>query len=126
MFVINDDMSIHATRGDVVFFTVTAEDNGIDYEFQQGDVLRMQIYGKKDAESVVMSKTFNIESACKEYVIYLSGEDTKIGEVISKPTDYWYEIELNPFTDPQTIVGYDDNGAKIFKLLPEGGDMHHS
>jgi hypothetical protein len=50
----------------------------------------------------------------------LSKEDTKIGKKVNKPVDYWYEVELNPDTYPQTIVGYDEDGAKIFKLYPEG------
>lgn len=123
MFVVNDDLSIYATRGDTVFFTVEAQtETGEDYEFQAGDVLRMKIFGKKDAESVVLEKCFPITSNTKQFVILLTEEDTKFGEVISKPKDYWYEVELNPFTNPQTIIGYDDNGAKVFKLFPEGAD----
>ena len=122
MFTINDDLSIYATRGDTVFFTVTAEENGVPYKFQAGDVLRMKIFGKKDAENVVMEKCFDVTAETDKFNILLTEEDTKIGEVISKPTDYWYEIELNPFTNPQTIIGYDEDGAKVFKLFPEGAD----
>lgn len=123
MFVINEDLSIEATRGDIVFFTVQAKDDtGSYYEFQAGDVLRMKIYGKKNAENVLLEKDFPITTNANSYVILLNEEDTKIGPVISKPTDYWYEIELNPYTNPQTIIGYDFDGAKIFKLYPEGAD----
>ena len=123
MFVINEDLSIYATRGDVVFFTVQAKDDtGSYYEFQAGDVLRMKIYGKKNAEKVYLEKDFPITANANSYVIYLDEEDTKIGDVISKATDYWYEIELNPYTNPQTIIGFDEDGAKIFKLFPEGAD----
>lgn len=122
MFTINDDLSIYATRGDTVFFTVEAYENGVAYEFQAGDVLRMKIYGKKNAENVVLEKCFPVTAACKSYTILLTEEDTKFGEVISKPRDYWYEVELNPFTNPQTIIGYDEDGAKVFKLFPEGAD----
>ena len=55
--------------------------------------------------------------------IFLSKEDTKIGDVISKPKDYWYEVVVNDDTKPQTIIGYDDDGAKVFKLFPEGKDL---
>lgn len=123
MFVINEDLSIYATRGDVVFFTVQAKDDtGSYYEFQAGDVLRIKIYGKKNAEEVYLEKDFPITANANSYVIYLTEEDTKMGDVISKATDYWYEIELNPYTNPQTIIGYDEDGAKIFKLFPEGAD----
>lgn len=123
MFTINDDNSIYATRGDIVFFSVTAEDDGVVHKFQPGDVLRIKVYGKKDAENVVLQKDFPVAEVCEEVEIFLTEEDTKIGEVISKPKDYWYEVELNPGENPQTIVGYDEDGAKVFKLFPEGDDI---
>ena len=123
MFVVNEDNSIYATRGDIVFFSVSAEDNGVKYTFKAGDVLRIKIYGKKDAENVVLQKDFPVTENTSEVEIYLTEEDTKIGEVISKPKDYWYEVELNPDEEPQTIIGYDEDGAKIFKLFPEGDDI---
>ena len=122
MFTINDDLSIYATRGDTVFFTVMAEENGTPYFFEAGDVLRMKIFQKKNANNVVLEKCFPVTAKTDKFTILLTEEDTKINEVISKPTDYWYEIELNPFTNPQTIIGYDEDGAKVFKLFPEGKD----
>ena len=124
MFVVNEDNSIYATRGDIVFFSVSAEDNGVKHTFKAGDVLRIKIYGKKDAESVYLQKDFPVVENTSEVEIYLTEEDTKIGEVISKPKDYWYEVELNPDEAPQTIIGYnDEDGAVIFKLFPEGADF---
>ena len=122
MFTMNDDNSIHATRGDIVFFSVSAEDDGKPYKFQAGDVVRFKVYGKKDAENVVLQKDFPVLEVTENVEILLTEEDTKIGEVISKPKDYWYEVELNPGDNPQTIIGYDEDGAKVFKLFPEGGD----
>lgn len=123
MFTINDDNSIYLTRGDAVAFTVTCEDDGKSYVFQPGDVVRLKVFGKKDAENVVLQKDFPVVTATEEVEIFLSEDDTKIGEVISKPTDYWYEVELNPHDNPQTIIGYDEDGAKVFKLFPEGDDI---
>lgn len=123
MFLINDDNSIYATRGDIVFFKVTAEDDGKGYTFKAGDVVRIKVYGKKDAENVVMQKDFPVVEPTGEVEVFLSEEDTKFGDVISKPTDYWYEVELNPGDFPQTIIGYDEDGAKLFKLFPEGDDV---
>ena len=120
MFVINEDKSIYANRGDIVFFSVTADDNGTNYEFQPGDVVRFTVYGKKDAETVYLQKYIPVFEATESVSVLLGEEDTSFGAVISKPTDYWYEIELNPDTYPQTIIGYDEDGAKIFRLYPEG------
>lgn len=123
MFKINDDLSIYVTRGDMVFLKVTAENNGEPYTFDVGEVLRIKVYRKKDCEEVVLQKDFPVTTATQEVEIILEEADTKIGDVISKPVDYWYEIELNPFDNPQTIIGYDDDGTKVFRLFPEGDDI---
>lgn len=120
MFVIDEEKTIHITRGDTALFSVGATGDGKTYEFAVGDVVRLTVYGKKNCSDVVLQKDTIVEKECDAVYILLESEDTKIGEVISKPTDYWYEIELNPETAPQTIIGYDENGAKVFKLYPEG------
>lgn len=50
-------------------------------------------------------------------------EETRIGEVISKPTIYWYDVELNPDSpEAQTIIGYTvEDGPKTITLTPESG-----
>ena len=125
MFILNEDRSIYATRGDIVFFDVAAVDEltGINHKFLAGDVLRIKVYGKKDAEAVVLQKDFPVTEVTEKVTIFLTEEDTKMGEVISKPKDYWYEVELNPYDNPQTIIGYDEDGPKVFKLFPEGDDV---
>ncbi len=123
MFVINEDKSIYLTRGDVAFFSVSVKsDTGEVRKFQPGEVVRFKVYGKKNCENVVLQKDFGIEEETEKATIYLEEKDTKIGDVISKPTTYWYEVELNPYTNPQTIIGYDDDGAKVFMLYPEGNE----
>ncbi len=123
MYQVNDDMSVYVTRGDIVNLAVTAEDNGKRYTFHAGDMLRIKVFAKKDCESIVLQKDFPVTSETDTVDIFLDENDTKIGEVISKPKDYWYEIELNPLTNPQTIIGYDEDGTKVFRLFPEGRDL---
>lgn len=123
MFTINDDLSIYLTRGDIAFFTVTAEENDKLHVFLPNDVVRFKVTERRNCENVVMQKDFLVKTETDRVEIVLDENDTKIGDVISKPTDYWYEVELNPFTNPQTIIGYDEDGAKILKLFPEGKDM---
>ena len=125
MFTIESDGTISVTRGDVLYFGVSAKDRESEekYIFQPGDIVRMSVCVKNECDSIVAQKDFIVTTPCEEVEIYLGKEDTKIGEIISKPTDYWYEIVLNPDTKPQTIIGYDEDGAKIFKLYPEGGDI---
>lgn len=116
MYVVNDDLSIYCTRGDYCHIPV-------QHQFQPGDKVRFKAFRKKDCNTVVIQRDFTVETAADTFVIPLTGADTKIGEVISKPVDYWYEVELNPETNPQTIIGYDDEGAKVFTLFPEGKDV---
>lgn len=125
MYTMNDDLSIYVTRGDIVAFSVSAKDriSGKPHTFEPGEIVRFAVYGKKDCSNVVLQKDFPVTSVTQSVDIFLAEEDTKIGEVISKPKDYWYEVVLNPFDNPQTIIGYDDNGTKVFKLFPEGGDI---
>jgi hypothetical protein len=122
MFFISEDLTINITRGDAAIISVSAVISGSDYEFRKGDVVRLKVFGKKDCANVVLEKNVAVIEPTYEVDIELTKEDTKIGSVINKPTDYWYEVELNPNTKPQTIVGYDEeSGAKVFKLYPEGG-----
>jgi hypothetical protein len=108
-----------------VYLSVTAAnpETGEDHLFKAGDLVRFKVYEKKNAENVVLQKYKDIREDTNTVDIVLDEKDTKIGEVISKPKDYWYEVELNPFTNPTTIIGYDEDGAKVFKLFPEGDDI---
>lgn len=122
MFTVNEDLSIYATRGDAVYFSVSAEnDVGEIYKFQPGDVVRITVCEKKNCAAIVLQKDFPVLTETETVGLYLTGDETKFGDIISKPVDYWYEVELNPLTVPQTIIGYNENGAAIFKLFPEAG-----
>ena len=116
MFVQNEDHSIYVTRGDEC-------DILIDHAFKSGDVVRFKVTRKKDCNTVMLQRDFTVSGNANSFTIHLEGKETKLGEVISKPTDFWYEVELNPDTDPNTIIGYDEDGAKILRLYPEGKDV---
>lgn len=122
MFVILEDKTICLTRGDIANIVVSAMlQDGTAYKFEAGDVVRLSVYEKKNCRNVVIQKETIAEAKVQSVTISLTHEDTKIGEIINKPVDYWYEIEVNPDTKPQTIIGYDEAGEKIFRLYPEGG-----
>lgn len=122
MFKINDDKSIYVTRGDAISIALSVQANGEAYTLKEGDVVRMKVFEKSGCDCVVLQKDITVKEQTYEVTILLDDKDTKIGGIISKPKDYWYEIELNPETQPQTIIGYDEDGAKVFRLFPEGGD----
>ena len=122
MFKINDDKSIFITRGDIARFSVgiSVGDSGEPYVFQPGDVVRFKVFEKKGCDCVVLQKDVVVDREVEYVGIGLTSEETRIGEIIHKPTEYWYEVELNPDTAPQTVIGYDERGAKVFRLFPEG------
>jgi hypothetical protein len=125
MFKIKDDQSIHVTRGDIGVIEVGGEDEvtGNICTFVPGDKIRIQVYEKKHPENVVLRKVVTVEEEAETIDIPLDKIDTKIGALITQPKEYHYEIELNPDTMPQTLIGHDDiSGPKIFKLYPEGAD----
>lgn len=120
MFAISkEDLTIHITRGDNALFTVAATIGEQPYTFRSGDVVRFVVCGKKDYSNVVLQKDFTASEGAAEVEIQLNSEDTKFGGTINKPTEYWYEVELNPETAPQTIIGHTQDGAKVFMLYPE-------
>ena len=106
-------------RGSMLTFGVKRK-NG--ETFKAGDIIRVKVMEAYNVENVVIQKDFKAENDIDVMPIVLLGSETKIGEYINQPIDYWYEIELFPDTDyTQTILGYDDE-PKIFTLRPEGGE----
>lgn len=121
-----EDKNIQITRGDMLPITVSATNgiSGENYEFLQGEVIRFKVTQANKVEKVVLQKDFTVAENTTEELIIMTSQEMKIGELKSKPVDYWYEIELNPDTDKtMTIVGYTkEEGPAILTLLPEGGD----
>ena len=122
MFTIDEENTISITRGDVGIIEVRVDNlSGGQYIFNPGDVVRLKVFTKKRHDNIVINKEVTVSEETDVVDIVLESNDTKIGSITNKPVDYWYEVELNPDTNPQTVVGYDTDGAKIFRLYPEGG-----
>lgn len=126
--IIKETKQIELTRGDIGTIRVFAKIDNTDYTFKVGDVVRLTVFKRRDCHCIELIKDTIVEEESQYVDICLTEEDTKIGDIISKDTDYWYEIVLNPDTAPQTIVGYEMHPQtnkpwlKIFKLLPEAND----
>ena len=126
MFKIDQETKeIRITRGDIGCIKVqaTEEDEETLYIFKLDDVVRLKVTEAKNPDNVVLTKDVKVVEEGLDYVkLHLTKTNTKIGELIYKPTKYWYEVELNPDTNPQTIIAYDEDGPKLFTLYPEGGE----
>lgn len=118
----NNTKTISINRGDdnVGFIFSIPLDNEEKYEFQPNDLITFGVYGKnKMEEPALILKEITIQETTEEVEILLSTQETSVGDLINKPVDCWYEIQLNH----NTIIGYDEKGAKKFIIYPEGSDI---
>lgn len=112
---------IMINRGDrgSIEFSIKNED-GSDYIFQIGDIITFGVYAKKHMEGKAsILKNIEIEEETTSVIIELTPEETKIGDIKNIAVDYWYEIQIN---HQDTIIGYDKDKEKIFRVYPEGSD----
>lgn len=110
------------TRGDrgLVYVTCTDKISKNKYVFQPGDKVSFVVVPKGGyTEGAVLRKDVFVKEESTEVAIPLTSVDTKIEDVIDKPTDYWYNVVLN---DDLTIIGSNEKGEKIFRLYPEVGE----
>ena len=117
-----DGTTIKINRGDILNLTLTIkQDDNTNYTFKNGDIVIFSVYEKnKMSDKPALLKEINVQEQSESLNISLTSEETKIGNLINKPVEYWYEIELN---NQYTVIGYDDNGPKIFMLYPEGSKL---
>lgn len=114
-----ENTTIKINRGDKmsILFSIPLNDNS-NYKFSAGDVLSFGVFGKKEMDELpLLYKEFTVLEATEKVAMDFTSDEMHIGELINKPTDYWYEIQLN---NEQTVLGFDDDGAKIIRLYPEG------
>ena len=123
MFVRYEDRTIHATRGDALTFQLEKKVGDAKYKFMPGDVVRFKICEKKNYSKVVLMKDFLVEAETTSVNIFLDRFEMKFGDIINKPIEYWYEVELNPDTFPDTFICYNEDGPAVFKLYPETKDV---
>ncbi len=112
MLVIDSDNNISINRGDRI--TIPIINNVGTFKF--GDKLTLSIVDKKGYPTLVFQKTIVVTRETNKAYITLTNKETELGEIISKKKDYWYEIKYN---NEDTLVGYDEDGAKKFTVYPE-------
>lgn len=121
-----DDMSISITRGDTIVFNVQAKQGNSLYTFEDGDRVIFRVSEAKDVGKLVLEEVATVSAESEvnkpnqDFVqISVSSADTKAKFAQSnKPIDYWYEVSLES-AGVQTIIGYDEDGAKILRVFPE-------
>lgn len=126
MAIIDSNFNIETNRGSMLTLNIKTQNktDGTPYIFKLGDVIRFRIMEKGKCENVVLQKDVQVSEEGENVPLTIPSEEMKIGSIISKPVEYWYEVELNPDTSSAvTILGYTKaGGARILTLTPEGGD----
>lgn len=122
MFKINDDLSIYLTRGDAVVFDVQAKQGDGLYQFEAGDKVVFKVSeAKNTVDAILAVDGQRINDNTMQFK--LESSDTILDTAqINKPVDFWYEISLITATGTQTLIGYDEDGAKVLRLFPEIGE----
>ncbi len=117
----SDGTTLLVTRGDKGRVTVKKKiSEGVYEPFYKGDIVSFSIKNNFGDNEPILRKKITIQENTDTAVFEFSKEDTTIGDLISSPVKYQYDIAIN---DDLTILGYDDKtGPKYFKLFPEGSN----
>jgi hypothetical protein len=123
MIKVDTEKTIRITRGDTANLLIKYKfPNNTNYEFQVGDIIYFRVMKKNKVKDVKLEKQFVVESEATSVTIHLDKEDTEFDKYENKPKTYWYEVEVQTSQSNNTIIGYDEDGAKLFIIYPEGED----
>ncbi len=122
MFKIDKDgTTLLVTRGDKGSIKVKKKiSDGVYEPFYKDDVVSFSLKNNFGDSEPVLRKKVTVQEKTDTVTFEFSKDDTTIGDLISSPVRYQYDIAVN---DDLTILGYDDQtGPKYFKLFPEGSN----
>lgn len=106
--------NIYLNRGDAVNIQVACN----NASFEANDYIEFYIMEQGKSQNVLFEKKFTIEDEGNTVDIALTSAETKsiCPAFDSGYKTFWYEIEYNGSI---TLMGYDDNGAKLLVMYPE-------
>ena len=113
-----EDYLLDINRGNrLVFDYEISNGDDTNYIFKDDDIVTFSIYEEFGLEKEpVLSKSFKPTSGSDTIKIDIPKDEMKFSEMTNTYVDYWYEITLNE----ETTLGFDDLGAKIIRIYPEG------
>lgn len=115
-----DNNHLYITRGDTLVFDMQITDcNGEIYTFGENDIVTFSAYKNLKQQALIL-KDFVAEAGENAIRIEVDSEEMKIGELISTPRNYNYEIILNGVS---TVQGYVPGKRSTLTLLPEGSGI---
>lgn len=120
MITIDNEKNIGITRGDIGSFNLKVmQSNGSYYQFKTSDKVYFTVKKSYGDSSYIIRKIITFNRTTDTCVINLVASDTNFGSLIGSPRKYVYDISINEI---ETVVGYDDAGAKQFIIYPEASN----
>lgn len=120
MITIDKDKNIGITRGDNASFNLKVKQaNGSYYIFKNSDRVYFTVKKSYADSTPIIRKIISFSSQTDTCTINLISSDTNFGNLINSERKYVYDISIN---EVETVVGYDENGAKYFIIYPEASN----
>ena len=109
--------TIHLNRGDSASIQIACNNSSFDI----GQKLCLYIMEAGNCENILVQVETDILEESNTATLSITSEDTKS---LSEPFSYgakefWYELELQNGAERTTLIGFDENGPKLFILYPE-------
>lgn len=116
MLKIDSNNNIYITRGDKANIDIQIPLNDGFYEFQTTDILYFTIKKQYNDAQPVLRKILTFPETTTTATFNFTSLETTLGNVSNMPVQFVYDVSIN---EDQTIIGYDENGAKYFVVYPE-------
>ena len=109
--------TIHLNRGDSANIQIACNNS----TFEDGQELKMYVMEAGNCENILLDTSALLTADSNTATISITSEQTK---ALSEPfsggsKEFWYELELQAGEERTTLVGYDEDGPKLFILYPE-------
>lgn len=109
--------TFHVTRGDRGSFTIAYRDGS---NLPEGATVSFRVYRREELDSdPVIFLDDDIPANAKSFDIEVWANPEKFDNPENDREEYWYELKVGL---ENTVLGYDETGAKIFYLYPTGKD----
>lgn len=120
MITIDNDKNIGITRGDIGSFTLKVkQSDNTYYQFKTSDKVYFTVKKSYSDSDYIIRKIITFPSVTDTCEISLVASDTNFGRLIGGSRKYVYDISIN---EVETVVGYDQDGAKYFIIYPEASN----
>ena len=109
--------TFHVTRGDSGSITIEYQDGAT----LPASTLLFRVYEQNGFDSdPIINIEENLPGDTTSFILDIPTSETqKFNNPEGEKDEYWYELKIGP---DNTVLGYDETGAKLFYVYPTGKD----